>query len=108
MSIPAQPSLLQDEVQIFNAKLCKWLSGPDGGCVSQFYIADLSDHCSVSLLQMLEAGLYKWPSFTGMEHYAPHVRAVHMAMCLESEVAGRENWFQIFELLPGSFDTCCG
>ena len=31
------------------------------------YIADLSDHCSVISLQMLEAGLCYWPSFTGME-----------------------------------------
>ena len=25
-----------------------------------------------------------------MEHWAPHTRAVHMAMCLEREVAGVE------------------
>ena len=30
-----------------------------------------------------------------------HTRAVYMATCLERKVAGRENWFQLFELLPG-------
>ena len=29
---------------------------------------------------------------TGMEHCAPLTRAVHVATCLEREVAGRENW----------------
>ena len=56
MSIPAKPSLFQYEVQVFNAEPCKWLSGPDGGSVLWFNIADLSDHCSVISLQMLEAG----------------------------------------------------
>ena len=28
----------------------------------------------------------------GMEHCALHRRAVHVAMCLEREVMGRENW----------------
>ena len=32
---------------------------------------------------------------TGMEHCAPHTRAVHTATCLERKVAGRENWFQL-------------
>ena len=73
-----------------------------------FYIADLSDHCSVISLQTLGAGLCYWPSFTGMEHCAPHSRAVHTATCLERKVAGRENWFQLLELLPGGFHTCCG
>ena len=41
---------------------------------------------------MLEAGLCYWPSFTGMEHCAPHIRAVHTATCLERKVARRENW----------------
>ena len=58
---------------------------------------------AVISLQMLEAGLCYWPSFTGMEHCAPHTRAVHMATCLERKVAGRENWFQLLELLPGGF-----
>ena len=71
-------------------------------------LADLPDHCFVISLQTLEAGLCYWPSFTGMEHFAPHTRAVHKAMCLERKVAGRENWFQLLELLPGSFHTCCG
>ena len=57
MSIPAEPSLFQNEVQVFNAELCKELSGPDVGIVLLFNIADLSDHCSVISLQMLEAGL---------------------------------------------------
>ena len=51
----------------------------------------LSDHCSVMSLQTLEAGFCYWPSFTGMEHCAPHTRAVHMATCLERKVEGREN-----------------
>ena len=29
MSIPAESSLFQDEVQVFNAEPCKQLSGPD-------------------------------------------------------------------------------
>ena len=36
------------------------------------------------------------------------VAAVHTATCLERKVAGRENWFQLFELLPGGFHMCCG
>ena len=47
MSIPAEPSLLQNEVQILNAKLRKWLIGPGGDIVLQPDIADLSDHCPV-------------------------------------------------------------
>ena len=35
-------------------------------------------------------------------------QAVHMATCLERKVAGRKNWFQLLELLPGGFHTCCG
>ena len=66
-----------------------------------FYIADLSDHSSVISLQMLEVGLCQWPSFTGMEHCTPHTRAVHTATCLEE--AGRENWYQLLELLPRQF-----
>ena len=49
-------------------------------------IADLSDHCSVILLQTLEVWLCQWPSLAGMEHCAPHTRAVHMATCFEREV----------------------
>ena len=56
-----------------------------------FNIVDLSDNCSVISLQTQEAGLCYWPSFTGMEHCAPHTRAVHTATCLERNVAGREN-----------------
>ena len=36
-----------------------------------------------------------------MEHCAQHIRAVHMATCLERKVAGSENWYQLLELLPG-------
>ena len=50
------------------------------------------DHCPVISLQTLEVWLCQWPSLTGMEHCTPHIRAVHMATCLEKEVAGRENW----------------
>ena len=57
MSIPAEPSLFQDEVQVFNAEPYKLLSGPDVGTVLWFNIADLLDHCSVISLQVLEAGL---------------------------------------------------
>ena len=57
MSIPAKPYLFQYEVQVFNAEQCKQLSGPDGGSVLWFNIADLSDHGSVITLQTLEAGL---------------------------------------------------
>ena len=56
MSIPAEPSLLQDEFQVFNAKPCKKLGGPDSASVLRFYIADMSDHCSVISLKMLEVG----------------------------------------------------
>ena len=79
------------------------VSGPDGGSFLWFNIADLSDHCSVISLQMLEAGLCYWPSFTGMEHCAPHTRAVHTATCLEREVGGRENWFQLLETSSSRF-----
>ena len=111
MSIPAEPSLFQYEVQVFNSEPCKLLSGPEGGSVFWFNIADLSDHCSVISLQTQEAGLCYWPSFTGMEPCSPHTRAVHTATCLEClerKVAGREHWFQLLELLPGGFHTCCG
>ena len=56
MSIPAEPSLFQDEAQVFYAEPCKYLSGHDVGSVLWFNIADLSDHCSVISLQTLEAG----------------------------------------------------
>ena len=71
-------------------------------------IADLSDHCHVILLQTVKVWLCQWPSLTGMEHCALDTRAVHMAMCLEREVAGRKNWKQLLELLPGSFPKYCG
>ena len=61
--------------------------GPGGDNVLRPDIADLSDHCPVISLQTLEVRLCQWPSLTGMEHCAPHTRAVHMAMCFEREVA---------------------
>ena len=82
MPIPAEPSLLQNEVQILNAKPHK-LNGPGGDNVLWLDIADLSDHCPVILLQTLEVWLCQWSSLTGMEHCTPHTRAVHVAMCLE-------------------------
>ena len=40
-----------------------------------------------------------------MVHCTLLTRAVHTAMYLERKVAGRENWYQLLELLPGDF-TC--
>ena len=65
MSIPVEPSLLQNEVQILNAKP---LIGSGGDSVLLLDIADLSDHCPVISLQMLKVWLCQWPSLTGMEH----------------------------------------
>ena len=87
MSIPAEPSLLQNEVQILNAKPRKQFNGPGGDNVLWPDIADLSDHCPVIPLQMLKVWFCQWPSLTSMEHCAQHTRAVHTAMCLEREVA---------------------
>ena len=42
VSMPAEPSLPQDEVQVFNAK---WLIEADGENVLRLDIAVLSDHC---------------------------------------------------------------
>ena len=70
MSIPTEPSLLQKEVQILNAKprnsLDLVVTWPD--------IADLSDHCPVVPLQTLEVWFCQWPSLTGMEQCASHTR----------------------------------
>ena len=44
ISIPAESSLLQNEVQILNAKPCKYLTGSGGDNVLRLDIADLSDH----------------------------------------------------------------
>ena len=38
-------------------------------------------------LKTLEVWFCLWPSLTGMEHCAPHIRAVHTATCLERVVA---------------------
>ena len=53
--------------------------------------ADLSDHDPIIALQVC---LGQWPSSTGMEHGAPHARAVYMAAGLVREVAGCENLAQ--------------
>ena len=45
--------------------------------------ADLSDHCPVILLQMLEVWFCQWPSLSGMEHCTLHTRAVHAANVLK-------------------------
>ena len=87
MSIPAEPSLLQNEVQILNEKPCKKLIGPGGDNVLRPDIAGLSDRCPVIPLQTLGVWLCQWLSLTGMEHCAPHTRTVHTATCLEREVA---------------------
>ena len=83
MSIPAEPSLLQNVVHIFNAKPGKSLIGSGGDNVLRLDIAELSDHCPVISLYTLEVWLCQWPSLTGMEHCTPHTRAVHVATCLE-------------------------
>ena len=49
----------------------------------------LPDHGPIIVLQVRFG---QWPSFTGMEHGAPHTRFVYMATCLVREVAGCENW----------------
>ena len=54
MSIPSESSLLQNEVQILNAKPHKKLTGPGGDNFLPPDIAELSDHCPVILLQTLE------------------------------------------------------
>ena len=51
--IPAEPSLLQNEFQILNAKPHKELIGPGCDNILRPDIADLSDHCPVIPLQML-------------------------------------------------------
>ena len=51
--------------------------------------ADLSDHGPFIGLQVR---LGQWSGFTGMEHGAPHTRAVYMGNGFVREVAGCENW----------------
>ena len=53
-----------------------------------------SGHGPVIVLQVLKVQLGQQPSLTGMEHHAPHARAVHMATGLVSvsEMTGGENW----------------
>ena len=47
--------------------------------IGVFHIADLFDHCPVILPQTFEVCLCQWPNLTGMEHWAPHRRAIHAA-----------------------------
>ena len=44
------------------------------------------------MLQALQVRLGQRPSLIGMEHGAPHARAVYMAKGLVREVARCENW----------------
>ena len=85
MSIPSEfsPSECGPDPQCQVAQVAHWIGGdnflwPD--------IADLSGHSPVISLQTLEVWLCQWPSLIGMEHSAPHTRAVHTAMCFEREV----------------------
>ena len=64
MPIPAEPSLLQNEVQILKGKLHKKFNGPGhsgGDNVLRPDIADLSDHCPVIPLQTLAVWFCQWP-----------------------------------------------
>ena len=90
MSIPAEPFLIQNEDQILNVNLHKWLTGSGGDYFLWLDIADLSDYCPVNSLQTLEVWLCQRPSLTGMEHCALHTTPVHMATCLEREVVGKK------------------
>ena len=92
MPVPLESFLLQDEVQVFDAKLRTQLMRSNGSSVLWLDIADLSDHCPVIPLQVLKVLLCQGPSLTGMEQSTPHTRAVHTASSLEREVVGRENW----------------
>ena len=38
-----------------------------------------------------------------MEHCTPHTRAVHVAMCLEREVVGRENYGSFLNFFQAVF-----
>ena len=51
-----------------------------------FDTAELSDHDPIIALLPLQVRLGQWPRFTGMEHGAPHTRAVYMATGLVREV----------------------
>ena len=60
---------------------------------------------ALSSLQTLEAGVCYWPSFTGMEHCAPHTRAVHMATCLERKIVEERTGFSSLNFFQAIF-TC--
>ena len=95
MSIPAEPSPLQNEIQILNAKPHKSFTGPGCDNVLRPDIADLSDHCPVIPLQMLEVWFCHWPSLTGTEHCTPHTRAVHTERWREERTDSSSlNFFQ--------------
>ena len=85
MSIPAAP-LLQNEIQTSmpsraSSSLELVVTMSCGLSLQICLIIALSFHCRCCL----------WPSLTGMEDCSLHIRAVHAAVCLEREVAGREN-----------------
>ena len=89
---PYQRSLLCDpdpQCQTAQVHVAHWTAGD---IVLSYDIADLSDHCPVIPLQTLEVWLCQLSSLTGMEHCALHTRDIHVAMCLERGVGGRENW----------------
>ena len=85
MSIPSEfsPSECGPDPQCQVAQVSHWI---DGDNFLWTDIADLSDHCPVISLQTLEIRLCQWPSLAGMEHSAPHTRAVHTATYFEREV----------------------
>ena len=85
MSIPAEPSLLQNEVQILNAKSHKQLIGFDGDNVLWLDNANLS-FIALSFRCFFEGSALS----VSKSHW--HTRAVHTVMCLEREVVRRENW----------------
>ena len=85
MPKPAKPSLPQNEVEVL--KLTVAISS---GLILQ-----------LCLIMALQVCLGQLPSFTGMEHGAPHAKAVYMATGLVREVKGCDNWQKLPELLQG-------
>ena len=59
-------------------------------------IIALSLHCNIGGLALSMA----------KSHWHVALRSVHAVMCLEREVAGRENWLQLLEFLLDSFYMC--
>ena len=94
LPIPAEPSLLQDEVQVFSAKLPKKLMGPDCDNGLRLDNTDLSDHCPVILLQTGGLALS-----VAMSHW-------HGALCTAHELylwphVLKERWLE--EIAKGSY-----